>query len=312
MKELHKKAIMLGIAFLLLVSVLLYLSYAWYTKMTSVTHLEFQTADWNMNANENIDNFTVNVYRYPPIQNGVGDIAAPGTSGYVPIVLSAKRSDSDADYVISVNKGTMSEEFQKRIYFYTSATDFSSATEFVFTTTAERDKNVVTGTVLAGASNTEYIYWHWVYDYDEYLSINDLPLYRLVTVMHELEQTNPLNVTTICSDSDMFGKAMEGGEVFASGSNLRPYVKNEKNDKIEQWYAMTATQTDAVKAALDGDESFERFVTVWNQYLADYEAFDDFDTRVGLDPDFYEPQMAASVFITGEQVTPSQPIPSQP
>ena len=136
------------------------------------------------------------------------------------------------------------------------------------------------------------------------LAIGKLLLYTAFTI------PVPEKTSDIVGETKRLRNAI--GCTYDSYNEQLNRCKNEKNDKIEQWYAMTATQTDAVKAALDGDESFERFVTVWNQYLADYEAFDDFDTRVGLDPDFYEPQMAASVFITGEQVTPSQPIPSQP
>jgi len=303
-KDLRNKAIMLGISVLLLVSVLLYLSYAWYTKMTSVSNLEFSTAKWSMNANDHIDNFLVSVYRYPSILGGEQEnLAAPGTSGYIPIVLSAKNSDSDASYEISLNKATMSEEFQKRIYFYTSGTDMTSATEFVFTSTPSRAKNDIEGVVKAGTKNTEFIYWHWVYDYDEYLSINDETMFEFVTVLHELEEMNPYNVAVLCSGTNL-DLVRANQSLFASGTNLAPYRADGTKALDENYYvALTSTQTDAITAvAATGDE----LRTVIEEYRVAYDEFDDFDTMVGLDAAFYEPQMCASVFITGEQIIPSQ------
>ena len=88
MKELGKKGILLFVSLVLLCCVLLYVSFAWYTKMTSVGGMEFKAAKWDFSANYQVGDFTINVNKYS--QDTINPhLAAPGTEGWT--VLNLER-----------------------------------------------------------------------------------------------------------------------------------------------------------------------------------------------------------------------------
>ena len=155
MRTIWKKAVLLGASALLLAAAVFYLTSAWYTKMVSVAGMEFSAAQWDFTASHTVDDMYINVYSYASLTTHK---AAPGTAGYIPIVLSASESDSDVDFRITVDKSTMSEEFQQRFRFYYKTTEDGTETDF-------SDSSVeMTGTIPYRQSVTVHIYWEWLYE----------------------------------------------------------------------------------------------------------------------------------------------------
>ena len=154
MSDLKRKGILLLLSVLMLVSAGAYLTFAWYTKVTSVSGMEFDAAQWEFTANYEVSDFSLNVNSYTTSNKGM---AAPGTAGAIPIVLGATNSHTDVDYQIWIDKSTMSPEFQERIYFYYKDKDSEETKLFLSDTP-------IKGTIKAKETYTEYIYWKWIYE----------------------------------------------------------------------------------------------------------------------------------------------------
>ena len=154
MRMIEQKFILLVLSLTLLVAVTFYATQAWFTKMTSVSGLRFDVAQWDFAANQLVDDRIVNVYQYASLAN---QVAAPGTAGIIPIELSATDSQTDIDYYITVDKSSMGEEFQDRIFFY-----FKDETglqkEFL------NEGEDLAGTLLRGQTKVITIYWKWIYE----------------------------------------------------------------------------------------------------------------------------------------------------
>lgn len=170
MKTIHKKVALLGLSCLLLIGVTVYITMAWYTRMVSTAGMEFEVAQWDFTANQMIDDFTVNIYQYSHVlqENGVTQVAAPGTAGYIPITLSLGDSQVDIQYYITVDTSTMSEEFQDRIFFYyteeVDEDDTSSSTSkelIAFEGLGEDMTGIIT---LDEKTKLVYVYWEWIYE----------------------------------------------------------------------------------------------------------------------------------------------------
>lgn len=152
--NLKKKGVLLAISILLLVAAGIYFTLAWYTKMTSVSGLEFDVAKWDYSANYSIGDYQLNVYEYSNVN---GDKAAPGTAGEIPIVLTATSSDDDVEYKLTIDKSTMSPEFQERIFFYEDPEMEQMITE----------TSSLTGVIERGGESTVTVYWKWIYEFGE-------------------------------------------------------------------------------------------------------------------------------------------------
>ena len=148
--NLKKKGILLVVSILLLIAAGLYFTLAWYTKMTSVGGLEFDVARWDYSANYSISDYTINVYTYSELTNKK---AAPGTAGVIPFLLSAEESDADVNVKLTIDKSTMSPEFQERIFFY----EDEDMTEMI-------TDNAIVRTVEKGKTLEVPIYWKWIYE----------------------------------------------------------------------------------------------------------------------------------------------------
>lgn len=154
MGELKRRGILLLLSVLMLVSAGAYLTFAWYTKMTTVSGMEFHVAQWEFTANYEISDFQIEVMSYETLSGGK---AAPGTKGEIPIRLGADKSDTDVSYEIWIDQSKMSAEFQQRIYFYK---DQEMETPFVAS-------SPITGDIDYGTSKTVTIYWKWIYEYKD-------------------------------------------------------------------------------------------------------------------------------------------------
>lgn len=154
-KTLTKKGIMLAVAIVLLVSIAVYATTAWYTKMTSVRGMSFDVAQWDFNAAYQVEDTTVNVYSYTSLTD---QKAAPGTAGWIPLVIDASASDTDIDVRIMVDESSMSQEFQDRLTFYFKE---NPADEEL---TAFTENNSYDVTIQKLSSETITLYWDWVYE----------------------------------------------------------------------------------------------------------------------------------------------------
>ncbi len=178
LKVLSFKVVLLGLAFVLALFSCIFMTVAWYTKMVSVSGLEFKTAEWDFTANYAVSGIVVNVYEYSTITDNPEPLAAPGTKGYIPLKLSAWQSDTDVSFTLLLDRKTMSEEFQKRIFFYYCTTtpggNEISNTETEYKVylhgspiTPGADQAIMEGTVPRGDSTEVYIFWEWLYEAPE-------------------------------------------------------------------------------------------------------------------------------------------------
>ncbi len=154
---------LLAASLLLLIAAGVYLTFGWYTKMTSVAAMEYDVAQWDFTANYSVDDLILNVYTYSNVNNNK---AAPGTAGEIPVRLSAEQSQTDVNYIITLDKSTMSPEFQERIFFYSDA----AMTHMIVNTgeiTSETQVDHLTGTIPHGGTSTVKIYWKWIYEYED-------------------------------------------------------------------------------------------------------------------------------------------------
>ncbi len=164
------KLILGGVALLLLFSALIYITFAWYTKMVSVSGMKFEVAKWDFNANYSESEFYVNVYKFAEIADKK---VAPGTSGYIPLQLGAGQSEADVSFAISIDRSAMSEEFKERIffYYYKNETDAANNNKTYIggapgtASNNENDSKPIEGTIKQGGSQELMIYWEWIYEY---------------------------------------------------------------------------------------------------------------------------------------------------
>lgn len=163
MTQVKKRLLLLGVSCLLLVVITVFITVAWYTRMVSTAGMEFEVAQWEFSANEMIDDFTVNIYQYSHVlQDSAGNtmVAAPGTAGYIPITLSLGDSEVDIEYYVTVDKTSMSDEFQERIFFYYLDENDEEAKLQLFNGVDD-----LTGIITLTEKTEEInIYWEWVYE----------------------------------------------------------------------------------------------------------------------------------------------------
>jgi len=225
--DVRKKGILLIASFLLLLAAGVYMAFAWYTKMTSASDMTFDAARWEYSANYAVDDFTIGVYTSPIMERDGNEFraivdgkAAPGTCGFSPVILSAEDSDAAVGYVLKVDKSTMSPEFRERIFFYQDedmtipvGTDWGTETE---------PGNVMTGTIPAGETKTIYIYWKWVYSYDEARTLGNVD--SLTTAANE-EEFDAFD-TAVGKDPARYEPDMRA-QILITGSQLSPEETGE-------------------------------------------------------------------------------------
>ncbi len=173
LKQLFVKMVLLGITVIILLAATIMFTVAWYTKMVSVSGLEFKTAEWDFTANYAVDDIAVNVYEYTSIRSDPEPMAAPGTKGYIPIKLSAWQSDTDITFTLLLDRTSMSEEFQRRIFFYYYVDEEGN----ILTTETgtkvyldgspenpELEQVPMVGNIEHGSSTVIMIFWEWLYE----------------------------------------------------------------------------------------------------------------------------------------------------
>lgn len=185
---LRKKSMMLMLTGSLTVVVLAALTIAWYTRVANTYAVTFDVADYDLTMNENVENeYLLNVYDYSQVTN---QKMAPGTIGWIPLVISAYHSDVEVDYFISLDS-KMPENLRNHIRFFvlqdktTGKYVYDNGQGTLFDTVAKLDNytkvpltpsynNEGTATVVtdsvrltdANKTKTLYIFWEWFWDAD--------------------------------------------------------------------------------------------------------------------------------------------------
>ena len=154
-KSLTRKSILLIATGALLLVLLVVGAAAWYTRLTTVNKLTLDAANFDFKANYTDEDFIIYASDYINLEE---KLAAPGTIGVVPLLVSAQDSDVDVQYTIKVDCSGMDSEFRRRIrYFYFD----KDGNEKTFDGT-----NCISGTIARGTHEPqyEYVYWEWVYE----------------------------------------------------------------------------------------------------------------------------------------------------
>jgi len=164
-------------ALLLLISVAILGTIAWYTRVSNVTGMTMDVAKFDFNANyaAEDDTFIINVGGYldSTLTNGK---AAPGTKGVIPIRMSSGDSDTAVSYSLNLDFTEMADEFQNRLRFYYYTNEGTAASpvyelHVIEPSTATQTSSAILGTLAAkgqsGEVKYEYIYWEWVYELDD-------------------------------------------------------------------------------------------------------------------------------------------------
>lgn len=251
MKEIGKKGILLLVSVVLLCCVLLYMSFAWYTKMTSIGGMDFKAAKWDFAANYEVGDFAIDVNSYEETTINP-KLAAPGTEGSTGLTLRSENSDTAVSYVISVDKSTMAQSFQDRIFFYY----IENGTKKEFSLDGA-NKSVLQGQILPNGEQEITIYWRWAYDYDEVLEKTDKVQHAAVQVLKGL------------SDQDL--------ELFL----LHPDDVLDGQALFYNYFALTTTQRDTLNNYKTGmGESFTSFHQIWSAYCTASEADSNYATNL--------------------------------
>lgn len=186
---LRKKSMMLMLTGTLTVVVLAALTIAWYTRVANTYAVTFDVADYDLTMNENVENeYLLNVYDYSQVTNKK---MAPGTIGWIPLVISAYHSDVEVDYFISLDS-KMPADLRNHIRFFVLKDKTTEKYVYddgngIFSTVAKLDNdnytkvpltpsynNVGDATVVtdsirltdANKTKTLYIFWEWFWDAD--------------------------------------------------------------------------------------------------------------------------------------------------
>lgn len=158
----RRKGITVVVSLLLLVEVIILGTVAWYTRISNVTGMTMDVAEFDFNANYVEEDFIVSVDQYLNVASGK---AAPGTGGIIPIRLGADNSEVAANYSINLDFSETADEFRDRIrFFYYTLEDGRYILHNIDPATSLNVGSALKGVVNTGENVYEYICWEWVYD----------------------------------------------------------------------------------------------------------------------------------------------------
>lgn len=146
-KSVWLKAIFGFVTILLSFVVIFSLTIAWQTNVVQTGGLTFTTEKWNFQGEVTVDSQAI--------------VAAPGDSGTIPLTLTNK-GDGITSAGINVNKTDMSEDMQKRMYFYADSVAIRNDEKMqrVYLSSSYG----YTYTLFPRSEITPDIHWQWVYD----------------------------------------------------------------------------------------------------------------------------------------------------
>lgn len=154
-RNIYRQAALALLTVILTIVILFAMTSAWYTNIVQTSGLTFEAEAWGFNGTITIDDQEI--------------LAAPGDDGIINLTV---QNDSDSVSAISVNvsKAGMTEEMQKRLFFYvdTRMNRNGETMERVYLNRYEGyTYNVFNNsqlTLTEQVSNAPVIKWEWVYD----------------------------------------------------------------------------------------------------------------------------------------------------
>lgn len=156
-KNVWLKATIGIVTVLLCVVVIFSLTIAWQTNVVQTGGLTFTTEKWNFSGEVSLESQAI--------------VAAPGDSGEVSLLLTNK-GDGIAAAGVNVIKDNMTEDMQKRMYFYSDSVAIRNAESMdrVYLSSSYG----YTYTLFPKSEITPVIYWQWVYDVVGYYVIGTM------------------------------------------------------------------------------------------------------------------------------------------
>lgn len=191
---LRKKSLLFFVSSMVLLLILLMAAIAWYTRVANTFAVGFNVADYDLAVSENIDKeYELNIFDYSNVTN---QKMAPGTVGWIPLKLSAYRSDVDVTYTVALESKMPADDKKnmnvlKHMRFYYLKKDgktyygdrvipepgtnntvkFEGYTKEYLNDVTRNEKEVNNGlttisdTITKGEEpKTLCIYWEWYYD----------------------------------------------------------------------------------------------------------------------------------------------------
>lgn len=169
---------------MLTVVILFAMTSAWYTNIVQTSGLVFEAESWGFDGEIKIGD-----------ENAIQ--AAPGDDGLIP--LEVKNSGNGVSAItVNVSKGGMTEEMQKRLYFYVD-TNMSRNDEIMdrvyinsregYTYTLFQNGSL---TLSEQVSNAPQLRWHWVYDVLGYYVLAQATTVGEKTTMTVYEYLRPI------------------------------------------------------------------------------------------------------------------------
>lgn len=153
--NIYRQAALAGLTIVLTVVILFAMTSAWYTNIVQTSGLVFEAESWGFDGNITIGDEIIQ--------------AAPGDDGLIPLKVE-NTGEGVSAITVNVSKGGMTEEMQKRLYFYVD-TNMSCNSEIMdrvyinsregYTYTLFQDGSL---TLSEQVSNAPQLRWHWVYD----------------------------------------------------------------------------------------------------------------------------------------------------
>ena len=292
-RAVRKKSVLLVTVSLVLIAVVAALAIAWYTRLANTYAVTFDVADYDLAVNNNVDDeYLLNVYDYSEVKN---QTMAPGTIGWIPMEISAFRSDVDISYSIELDS-KMPEELKKRIrYFYLVESDGKIHYGDAVNTVAGLDSYtrrylcedmpesspysaVITDNLGKGEKRILCLYWEWYYDAQSAYHTEN-------SRFQNVENDSLKKVSPILYD-------VQQGTISA---NSLDYV----NEKF-------VISGDSIRV-VSGGSLTEEYKSYWDVY----------DTDMGIYPEKYRDALYVTLHVSGGQIQPSggvnkRPIVSEP
>lgn len=288
-RAVRKKSVLLVTVSLVLVAVVAALAIAWYTRLANTYAVTFDVADYDLAVNNNVDDeYLLNVYDYAQVKN---QTMAPGTIGWIPMEISAFRSDVDISYTIELDT-KMPEELKKRIrYFYlvendgkihygdavSTATGLNSYRRRYLCEGMPENSDysaVITDHLDKGEKKTLCLYWEWYYDAQS---------------TYEKEKTVFQNVSGN-PDLDKISPILYDVKQRTISANSLDYL-NEK-------FVISGDSIQVVS----GDRLTEEYKSYWDVY----------DTDMGIYPEKYRDALYVTLHVSGGQIQPSGGVNNRP
>jgi len=154
-KKVIVQAIIAGQTIVITVALLFGMSAAWYTNVIQSSGLQFEAEGWGFTGEVMVTE--------EPIQ------ASPGSSGLIGLSVTNLGEDM-VDVALNVSKGQMTEEMQRRLFFYvdTRHTRAGESMQRVYINTRDSYVYSMLGynelVLTEERSNDVVLKWHWVYD----------------------------------------------------------------------------------------------------------------------------------------------------